>query len=575
MPENGPSATSPNTYGAYKTAQAGRLNVVYVASNDGFVHGFRTGAGTSPTNTYNDGLEVLAYMPGTVLSQIAQNSVTGLFGTNYNFTDPSYTHHFFANASPSTGDLYYSGAWHTWLVGGLAGGGKAIYALDVTTPANFSQGNASTLVVKELSAANLTAIANLNALCVNNTSCANDLGWTYGTPVIARMHNGAWAVIFGNGYNSTNGHATVFVASISSTGVWTVYDLQTNTNLPNGIAYVTPYDLDADNVTDYLYAGDLFGNVWRFDVTSSNPSSWGASNFSGTSPPSNNGMNASPIFTAKNASGIAQPISTAIQIQNNTLNGLPQALLMFGTGKNLEASDLLPDNTTIGVQSIYGVWDWNMTAWNLLSSRKFATLISPQTITRSEMQQQTVSGSYDGATGLPFSSTSTSGYRTLSGDTVCWSGSFTCSPSTKLGFYLDLPSLGEEVLYNPVMVNNLFVVNTTIPASTTQGMTCSPPTLPGGWTMAINPINGGVLLSGKTIFNVGTNMSITAPVSGMFVSAVGTPTVVAYTPTGGTSQTYLINKTSGGAVSVAVNAINLNTAITYPKGKRISWIELR
>ena len=500
------------------------------------------------------------------MSQIAQNSVTGLFGTNYNFTDPSYTHHFFANASPSTGDLYYSGAWHTWLVGGLAGGGQAIYALDVTTPSGFSGTNTS-VVVKELNTANLS--------CSGNNSCKNDLGWTYGTPVIARMHNGAWAVIFGNGYNSTNGHATVFVASISSTGVWTVYDLQTNTNLPNGIAYVTPYDLDADNVTDYLYAGDLFGNVWRFDVTSSNPSSWGASNFSGTSTPSNNGMNASPIFTAKNASGIAQPISTAIQIQNNTLNGLPQALLMFGTGKNLEASDLLPDNTTIGVQSIYGVWDWNMTAWNLLSSRKFATLTSPQTITRSEMQQQTVSGSYDGATGLPFSSTSTSGYRTLSGDTVCWSGSFTCSPSTKLGFYLDLPSLGEEVLYNPVMVNNLFVVNTTIPASTTQGMTCSPPTLPGGWTMAINPINGGVLLSGKTIFNVGTNMSITAPVSGMFVSAVGTPTVVAYTPTGGTSQTYLINKTSGGAVSVAVNAINLNTAITYPKGKRISWIELR
>jgi len=95
-----------NSYAAFQTAQATRLNVIYVASNDGMVHGFRSGSftsGTSPTyvSTYNDGLEVLAYMPGTVLSQIAQNSVTGLFSTNYNFTDPSYTHHFFVNPSSS------------------------------------------------------------------------------------------------------------------------------------------------------------------------------------------------------------------------------------------------------------------------------------------------------------------------------------------------------------------------------------------------------------------------------------------------------------------------------------------
>ena len=559
-----------NSYAAYQTAQATRMNVVYVASNDGMVHGFRSGsftAGAAPTyvSTYNDGQEVLAYMPGTVLSQIAQNSVTGLFGANYNFTDPSYTHHFFVNGSPSTGDLYYSNAWHSWLVGGLAGGGKAIYALDVTTPANFSQANAASLVVKELNTANLT--------CTGTTSCVNDLGWTYGTPVITRMHNGTWAVIFGNGYNSTNGHATVFIASISSTGVWTVYDLQTNTQLPNGIAYVTPSDLDGDHITDYLYAGDLFGNLWRFDVTSSNPSNWGASNFNGASNPGNSGASASPIFTATNTSGIAQPISTQVEVVNNTLNGMPQTILMFGTGKNLEASDLLPDNTTIGVQSIYGVWDWNMSGWNALSSTKYASLSAPQTITRSVMQQQTVTGTYDGATGGAFTSASTSGYRTLSGATVCWasSTSASCSSNTQLGFYLDLPSLGEEILYNPIMVDGLFVVNTTIPAAQTQGLTCFLSTPPGGWTMAINPLNGGVLLKGTSIFNTSTAASANigrTPVSGIFVSAVGTPSVVNYN-----NQTYLINKTSAGGV--VVNPINPNTLIVYPTGKRLSWVELR
>jgi type IV pilus assembly protein PilY1 len=550
MPEN----AGTNSYGAYQTAQATRMNIAYIASNDGMVHGFRSGkydsTGTVYDATTNDGLELLAYMPGVVLTSIAQNNATA-FATNYNFTDPAYTHHFFVNASPGTGDLYYTNAWHTWLVGGLGGGGQAIYALDITGPTTFSQSNAANLVVKELNMANMT--------CNNVPACANDLGWTYGTPIIRRMHNGTWAVIFGNGYNSTNSNAAVFVATInSSTGAWSVYELQTNGQLPNGINYVSSADLDGDNVTDYLYAGDLFGNVWRFDVTSSNPATWGASKFGGSS--------AQPLFTATNASGIAQPITTAVQIQTTQQNGLAREIIMFGTGKNLEASDLLPDNTTHGVQSIYGVWDWDMTTWNANSSKHFALLTAPQTITRSNLQQQTVTGTYDGS-GNTFSSSSTSGYRTLSGTTVCWQGLTTCySSNNAFGFYLDLPSLGEEVLYNPIIVNKLFTVNTTIPSAQTKGMTCYPPTPPGGWTMAINPLNGGVVPTGGSVFsdNSGNFSNINnSPVSGMFVNAVGTPSVITYN-----NLTYLLNKTSSGSVVV-------QQFQSIPIGKRLNWIELR
>ena len=624
MPEN----KTTNSYATYQTNQAGRMLMVYVASNDGLLHGFQAGqqvtstvttcsntaptAGTTTsgnttttisyvktncvvssttytytitttTSTYtnNTGTELLAYMPQTVALEIAQNNTTA-FLTNYNFTDPSYTHRFFVNQTPGIGELYYNNAWHTWLVGGLGGGGPAIYALDVTEPTTnasisyapiFSQSNASSLVVNELNTSNIQSVC---AIQSPTNYCLDDFGWNYGTPIISRMHNGSWAVIFGNGYNSNNGTAAIFIATITNTSTcigttpctslptWTVYDLETNTQMPNGINYVTPVDLDGDNVVDYLYAGDLFGNIWRFDVTSSNPSNWTASTFgvAGSSP--------SPLFTATNAAGIAQPITTAVALTKLAQTGslLPREIILFGTGKNIDAADLLPNNTTYGVQSIYGVWDWNMSAWNTLSGSDYDNLAAPQTIYRSNLVQQTI--------------TQTSGnYRTLSGNTICWADLATCYLYNQFGFYLDLSSPGEEVIYNPLLVSGLFMVNTTIPSSSTQGLTCSPGLPPGGWTMAINPINGGVLLNGLSVFanSSGQFANINgSPVSGLYVSAVGTPQAIQYN-----SINYIINKTASGGVNVSKFQPNscIGTGCTTTptttggKGQRLNWIQLR
>ncbi len=624
MPEN----KTTNSYATYQTNQAGRMQMVYVASNDGLLHGFQAGQQvtstvttcsnsrptggtttsgnttttisyvktncvvssttytytiTTTTSTYtnNTGTELLAYMPQTVALEIAQNNTTA-FLTNYNFTDPSYTHRFFVNQTPGIGELYYNNAWHTWLVGGLGGGGPAIYALDVTEPTTnasisyapiFSQSNASSLVVNELNTSNIQSVCAIHS---PTNYCLDDFGWNYGTPIISRMHNGSWAVIFGNGYNSNNGTAAIFIATITNTSTcigttpctslptWTVYDLETNTQMPNGINYVTPADLDGDNVVDYLYAGDLFGNIWRFDVTSSNPSNWTASTFgvAGSSP--------GPLFTATNAAGIAQPITTAVALTKLAQTGslLPREIILFGTGKNIDASDLLPNNTTYGVQSIYGVWDWNMSAWNTLSGSDYDNLAAPQTIYRSNLVQQTI--------------TQTSGnYRTLSGNTICWADLATCYLYNQFGFYLDLSSPGEEVIYNPLLVSGLFMVNTTIPSSSTQGLTCSPGLPPGGWTMAINPINGGVLLNGLSVFanSSGQFANINgSPVSGLYVSAVGTPQAIQYN-----SINYIINKTASGGVNVSKFQPNscIGTGCTTTptttggKGQRLNWIQLR
>ena len=568
-----------DTYGSYKTNNATRQHVVYAGSNDGFVHGFGAGNFTSTgafNTTTNKGQELLAYMPSTALSQIASNPSGIPISSNFNFTDPGYTHRYFVDATPGTGDLYYNGTWHTWLVGGLGGGGQGLYALDITNPANFTQGNASSLVVKEINLGNIT--------CANNSNCKNDLGYTYGTPMIRRMHSGDWAVIFGNGYNSSTGTAAIFIATVKNGGAgtnavgqtWSIYELDTGAgpasdptgqHRANGINYVSSADMDGDHIADYLYAGDLYGNLWRFDVTSCNPpgvastgctGAWAVSKFGGTAP--------TALFSAVNATGTPQPITTQVQVLSVPSRvGQPRIEVMFGTGKNIETADQLPNNSPTGVQSIYGIWDWDMTSWNAISQAQYASLTGAQSIGRSVMQQQTVLGAYN-AGGQAFAGAGT-GYRTLSANPVCWKNTSSCpSGNNQYGFYLDLPGAGESIIYNPTLAFGTFVVNSTIPSPNSQGLSCYAPSPPGGWTMAINPLNGGALPNSFFADTTGNFVTIGGQnVSGVYLNAVGSPSFVTFG-----SKPYMINQDNSGNPNVQ----QVNPA-PNGAGQRLTWTELR
>ncbi|MEP7246488.1 MAG: PilC/PilY family type IV pilus protein, partial [Gammaproteobacteria bacterium] len=253
-----PTATTPEntgtqSYKAFVTAAQTRTNVVYLGANDGLLHGFRTGGfdstGRYDTTAPNDGKEVLAYVPAAIVDSIHNSTDSTL-----DFSNTQYGHNFYVNATPGTGDLFYGGKWHTWLVGGLGSGGAAIYALDVTTPtvANYVEANASSIVIGEWNAATLS--------CTNISNCNQYLGNTYGVPQIRRLHNGKWAVIFGNGLDSSKGDGGIYIMTVDPTdGSKTFYYLTTKVGTAaskNGIAYVTPADLDGDHVTDYVYAGD-------------------------------------------------------------------------------------------------------------------------------------------------------------------------------------------------------------------------------------------------------------------------------------------------------------------------------
>jgi type IV pilus assembly protein PilY1 len=550
------AATMPEgtTYAAFVSSNATRTNVVYAGANDGFLHGFRAGAynadGTFNASSTNDGNELLGYMPAAVSTTI-HNSTSVL-----DFSSPQYTHAIFVDATPGTGDLYYAGAWHTWLVGGLGAGSNlsgpigdqtssatnsSIFAIDITNPSNFSETNAASLIVGEWSPSTLSCVSNIPA------NCGLNMGNTYGTPIIRRLHDGNWAVIFGNGLNSSTGKAGIFVMTIrQSDGNKSFHFLDTGSGpsggLKNGIEYVASADLDGDHVTDYIYAGDVFGNIWRFDLTNSDPTNWAA--------------DSSPLFTTPTG----QPITTKVTVSSAIAKiGNPRILIAFGTGQKLPQTATSAATYATGTsQSLYGIWDWNMNTWNSKGSTQYASLTGPQTLNTSVLQSQI-------ATNVTGSSGNISGYRTVTMNAVCWSGSSTCTAgNTQFGWRLTLPTSSEQVIYSPTTAYGLFLVNTTIPA-VNNVLTCdNQPS--SGYTMAINIDSGGSPT--KSFFADATNNYVSSSgqvVSGIGLSATGTPSFVS-----AHKKSYMINQTSTGVGSITQVNPGANGI-----GKRVSWIKLR
>jgi type IV pilus assembly protein PilY1 len=505
-------------YLQYFTAQQTRQNVVYVGANDGLVHGFRAGS-YNTSNAFqsgsNDGREVLAYMPGAVV-----NTIHNSLDTTLDFSSAQYGHNFYVDATPAGGDLFYKGAWHTWLVGGIGPGGAAFYALDITSPSSFSETNASSIVIGEWTPANL--------LCSNSLVCALSLGNTYGTPVIRRMHNGMWAVIFGNGYGSTSGDAGIFIMTVDpGTAARTFYYLSAGkTGTGDGIAYVNPVDLDGDHITDYIYAGDLLGNVWRFDVSTATPATWGVSS-------------SAPLFAA----GPTHPITTAMVVAAVTTPLGPRVTVAFGTGQQIPVTNASATSFSTVSQSIYAVWDWNFKNWNAKSSVDFLSLDSsasnfststgltaPYTIAASNLTTQTLTVNAASST------------VDISSMPVCWAGGTACSVNKSFGWTAVLPGGQEQIIYNPQLVGTAFVVNSIIPAinsplSCTSGLST-------GYTYAIALDTGSVATTSTvdpaTNNTTSTNFfpSSNDPVAGgVQTNATGTSFIATATVTTGATTT--------------------------------------
>jgi type IV pilus assembly protein PilY1 len=531
-----PAATAPESisYLSFVAANQTRLNVVYGGANDGLLHGFRTGSFdngghfVNNATTPNDGLEVLAYMPAEVLKNIHNSSDSTL-----DYSNTQYAHNFFVDATPATGDLYYNNAWHTWLAGGLGPGGAAIYALDVTNPAssNFIESNAAALVVGEWNAATIS--------CVNVGSCGNNLGNTYGTPQIRRFHNGKWGVVFGNGFGSATGDAGIYVMTVDpTTSAKTFYYLSTGAIGSNGIAFVASADLDGDQVTDYVYAGDLLGNVWRFDLTSNDPTNWAAP--------------AAPLF--KTPSG--QPITSKLLVVATAVAGGPPRLLVeFGTGRKTPLSIASPVTYAPGGQDLYGVWDWNLTNWNMKSAAQYQALdptatgvAAPYTLGKTNLLQQTLT-------------IAAGGVRNGSNYPVCWQGGTACTLTSndRFGWYLDLPGSSEQVVFDPIFFQGALIVDSTVPANNIP--TSCTTNSDTGFTYVLAVGTGGRFTSAFA-----HRQDAQVSTVGVKTDATGSPYVV----TTAEQTTNLIFQT--------VTGIPRSEQINLPsnaKATRLTWVELR
>ena len=277
------------SYVDFKNANLTRAPRVYVGANDGMLHAFNA----------SNGNEVWAYVPSMVIPKLPR-----LAGV-------PYAHTYFVDGGIAVQDAYLASrsAWKTILIGSLGAGGKGLYALDVTDPTMTSE---------------LSDIKLLGELTDSN----DDVGYIFDATTIAKLNDGKWYAISGNGLRSANGAAKLFLINLDSGALTTI---STGSAGGNGLAAPALVDTDGDGKSDIAFAGDINGDMWKFDLTGSTPGSW-------------------QLEYRLYDGAATQPITMSPDITNHPQFGF---LVMFGTGKLYEVADIADKS----VQALYGIWD--------------------------------------------------------------------------------------------------------------------------------------------------------------------------------------------------------------------------
>jgi type IV pilus assembly protein PilY1 len=421
VPNDASDANEPaDSYMAYVESKANLTPFVVIGANDGMLHGFNA----------ESGIEEFAYVPANLFKTrtISPGASPGLIA----LTEADYNHHFYVDGSFGLGDVF-DGAWKTYMVGALGYGGRGMFALDMTDR-DFDGSD----VLWERSAPDTNQPAN----------DWNDLGYQFGEPTVARVLVGKqdrYVSIFGNGYDSNAGQAALYIVD-SKTGELvrklTVTDPDGST-ASNGLSAVTAF-FDANRRVTHVYAGDLLGNLWKFDLSSTNVTQWSYS----------------PLFQARNSTA-RQPITAKVRVMLHPVSG---RLVIFGTGQYLVTSDKV--NTEL--QTMYGIWDRDLSRNNAVS--------------KSKLLQQTF---------LNETVTNDREYRVLSQEPIDW--------DVHHGWYINLRVEGgeldgERVVATPSLSKDRVLFTTFIPRSD--------PCLSGGesWVVGMDALSGGRL--NESLFDV-------------------------------------------------------------------------
>lgn len=396
-------------YSTFASTYRTRTKVIYAGGNDGMMHGIDSATGN----------EIFGYIPSAVYASLTQ------------LTDLNYSHRYLVDGSPTVGDVFYAGAWRSLLVSGMRTGAKGLFALDVTDPTTFTESNAGSIVRWEFT--------------------DPDMGYVFGQPLVVKTNNGRWSVVVSGGYNAgnVNGHAFLFVIDAETGALVRKIDTGSGTALsPNGLSPPAAIDTNNDAVADIVYAGDLDGHLWKFDLSSSAPSSWGVGNA------------ALPLFTTS----AGQSITGRPDVTKVSSSGYDY-LVAFGTGRYIATAD----NTDRSAQTEYGIRDTNAGA----------------TVTVGQLQQQSIVEVVTSGAKLYRLSTHAvdpPSDALMTGDNAL---SRVAYLSTKKGWYMNLPGSGERAVGDPRFRGGRIIFTTITP-------NVSDPCAFGGssWLMELDAITG-------------------------------------------------------------------------------------
>lgn len=304
-------STGSSTYNAFLNNKRLRSGLVVVGANDGMIHGFRA----------SDGVEMFGFIPKAILRGETHPNTTSesnLFGLA-RLADPNYEHQFYMDGQLTEADVSacQSGSctWKNIVVASAGGGAKTMVALDLTT--NFNNDSATEPAL----------FSNSNVLWELSNNA--DLGYVMAPAAVGMLPSGQWAAVFGNGYDSASGKAVLFIVNALTGSL--IKKIEVGTAGGNGLGGVRLVR-DINNVVRHAYAGDLNGNVWKFDMTEQKVDLGGTA-----------------LFTATH-NGTPQPITAT---PNYTLHPTKGLMVIVPTGKLYSTSD----QSSTGQQTIYGLWD--------------------------------------------------------------------------------------------------------------------------------------------------------------------------------------------------------------------------
>jgi len=384
--------TTDDGYIAFKEANATRQAMIYVGANDGMLHAFNA----------DTGQEMWAYIPKMLLPHL------------WRLADKNYpgNHRYYVDGTPETMDICIKSGvppactWKTILVSGLGAGGRGFYALDVTDPLNPK---------------------GMWEICSDSTLCALsdvDIGLSYARPVVTkRKFDEKWVAIITSGINNVSpgdGKGYLYVLDAVTGAILKKVTTGAGDTAacvspalcgPSGFTHISVHaeDFSNNNLGEWVYGGDLWGNVWRFDLSLETPARI-------------------KLAELKDDAGKPQSVTTYPEI-TTTSEDLTIRLVYIGTGRYLGISDL-PDPASLTpalpyayTQSLYAIKD--------ASAGTFAGH----------------AGSFRAAPGVVRQTLSetTPGVRTASSNAVNW--------ASNNGWYLDFITAGERMVLNPRLIS--------------------------------------------------------------------------------------------------------------------------